>query len=296
MHRFKAAQGLEIDAVVAHGEVLALDEHVAQVAGQVTLFKIRLVVGALREQNHSRIIRGLRRQRRQRRLQAAEKPRQPMDVSAAERFRQRARGDQPVGQRVTRPGRNLRAIGHHPPPPIGRTGQISRVKMKKRVPRRTYAAAGTQEIGLGKNQRRGQRPRADQFLRPVTVGQDLVDERGTLHQARFQRAPFLRPYNHRNGVQLPGLFKTLRAGLVIDVVSHPLLVEEAPAGFPAALEFRRAELLEGRRETGVVRAHLAVRKKALIETAGSPRISREQVRGRRWLRHNNGFTHVVREL
>ena len=64
MHRFKAAQGLEIDAVVAHGEVLALDEHVAQVAGQVTLFKIRLVVGALREQNHSRIIRGLRRQRR----------------------------------------------------------------------------------------------------------------------------------------------------------------------------------------------------------------------------------------
>ncbi len=54
--RLQAAQGFEIDAVVAHGQVLALDEHVTEIAGEVTLLEISFVVGAGGEKNDARIV------------------------------------------------------------------------------------------------------------------------------------------------------------------------------------------------------------------------------------------------
>ena len=48
---FQAAQGFQIDAIVAHRQVLSFDQHIAQIARQVTLLKIRLVAGAGGEKN-----------------------------------------------------------------------------------------------------------------------------------------------------------------------------------------------------------------------------------------------------
>ena len=56
VHRLQAAQQLEEDAVVAHRQVAALDQRVAEVAGQVGVLEIGLVVRPRREQDDARVV------------------------------------------------------------------------------------------------------------------------------------------------------------------------------------------------------------------------------------------------
>ena len=64
IHAVEAAQGFQKDAVVAHGQVLALDEHVAEVAREIGLLEIGFVVRAGREHDDAGIVRLARRETR----------------------------------------------------------------------------------------------------------------------------------------------------------------------------------------------------------------------------------------
>ena len=73
VHALQAAQRLEVDGVAAHGQVLPLDEREAEVAREIGVLEIGLVVRPRRQQDGERRLVALgRRQRRQRVLQVVE--------------------------------------------------------------------------------------------------------------------------------------------------------------------------------------------------------------------------------
>ena len=59
-----------------------------------------------------------------------------------------------------------------------------KLKMEKGVSHRLDVVAGTQKIGLRKNQRRRQLARSNQLLRAITIGQHLIEERIGTRSAR----------------------------------------------------------------------------------------------------------------
>ena len=152
VHPIEAAQRFQEDVVVAHQEVGSLDQHVAQVAGEIRLLEIRFVVRAGREHHDAARVLMAGHKVRERVLHVAEESGQAMNVIVAEGFGQDARRGQAVRQRVARPGGNLCAVGNHPPLSVRRTREVGGVEMQKRVRRRTDAVARAQKIRLGEHE------------------------------------------------------------------------------------------------------------------------------------------------
>ena len=113
--------------LVAHGEVAALDEREAEIAREIGVLEVGLVVGARREQHDARRVGRPRRQRVEHLAQAAEERRQPLHAAVAEGLRQAARQRDPVLERVAGAGRRLGAIGEHPPRAVGRAREVGGV-------------------------------------------------------------------------------------------------------------------------------------------------------------------------
>ena len=139
--------------------------------------------------------------------------------------------------------------------------------MQKGSLRGTNAMAGPQKIRLPEDHRRRQPARTDEFLRAVTVGENPVQQGRALNQARLERAPFIRRDDKRDRVQLPRPLHAAR--IAVNIVGDALLMNEALAGFLPALEFRRAELLQRREQSGVMRTRLAVVSEKLIKPRGT---------------------------
>jgi len=121
-----AVVGIDLELLLNHfGGFIhfeaVIDQHVAQITREMGLLEIGFVVRAGREHDHASFVRLPRRELHERVLHLAKKSREAMNVIVAKRFRQNARGDKPIRQRVARAGRNLRAIGDHPPAAIRRT-------------------------------------------------------------------------------------------------------------------------------------------------------------------------------
>ena len=100
VHRVQPAQRLEEHAPVAHGQIAALDQRVAEVLRQERLLEVGRVVRAGGQQHDARVLAAVRRQRRQRVAQRPEERRQPLRVALAERLGQHAPEHDPVLQRV----------------------------------------------------------------------------------------------------------------------------------------------------------------------------------------------------
>ena len=111
--RVQATQRLEEHAPVAHGEIAALDQRVAEVLGQERLLEVRRVVRPGGQQHDARVLAPVRRQRGQRLAQRAEEQRQPLGVAFAERLGQHPAEHDPVLERVACPGRRLGPVGQH---------------------------------------------------------------------------------------------------------------------------------------------------------------------------------------
>ena len=161
--------------------------------------------------------------------------------------------------------------------------------MQKYVLRRSNAVAGPEEIRLREHERGRQPARADEFLRPVAVGQDAIDQRRPLDEGGRQHLPFVRRDHERNQIDLPGPVQP--AGVAVNVVGDPLLVDEATDRIGAALEFGRAELVEVAHQRTVAGAHLAGVGEELVE-GGARRLVTGQQR-RRFVRRRDGRIHVA---
>ncbi len=101
VHALQSVQRTQIQALVAHRQVVALDQWNSQVASQIGLLEVGLVVGA-RSQQHGarRLVRLARRQPVQCLEQAPEARCQPLHVHRSEAVGEQSRHQDPVLQRI----------------------------------------------------------------------------------------------------------------------------------------------------------------------------------------------------
>ena len=143
--RLQAVERLEEHAAVAHGQVAALDEREAEIAREVGVLEVGLVVRAGRQQDDLRGLSRFGRERAQRVALGAEERREPLDLAVAKRLGQAARQDDAVLERIAGAGRRLRAVGEHPPVAVGATREIDGVQVEVDVVRHADAVARPQE-------------------------------------------------------------------------------------------------------------------------------------------------------
>jgi hypothetical protein len=79
---------------------------------------------------------------------------------------------------------------------------------------------------------------------------------------------------------------------VIYSISNALFVQQAAAGFPPALQFRGAQLLDRLDEAGIVGAQFAVGGISFVEGPAASRVTREQILPSRGFGRDGGLTHV----
>ena len=243
---------------------MPLDEGVAEIAREVGLLEIRLVVRPRREHDHARLFRAPRCQRGERGLHLPEVARDALDAAISKRLGQHTRGDQTIGQRVAGARGNLRAVVQHPPSPIRRARHVRRVEVHVNPARRLDAVRRAEEVRLRKKQRRREPAGAEKFLRPVAVGEHAIDEHGPLHE----RAPELRPLraieHERHGVEPPRPLAATR--VAIHIIRDALLDDDAPRAFRPLPQFAGPEAIQLREQFLPMRTRLTGAPEHLVES------------------------------
>ena len=191
MHGLQALQGLEVQALVPHCEVVALHQRQAEVTGQVRVFKIRFVVRTGGQQRNVGVGPGaahLFEPVDQRAVGA----RQPLHMHRLKRLRKLARNGQPVFQQVTQAGRGLCALRHHPPQAVGPTGEVKRRDVQMGVAHRFGTVHGAQVTRVAMHQCGRQQALRQQLLRAIHIGHDVFEHPHTLLHTGFDLFPALR--------------------------------------------------------------------------------------------------------
>ena len=281
MHPAQAAQGLQIDRVVAHGQVLPLDQRKAEIAGQEGVLEIGFVVRTGSQQHRQRRLAVGRRHARQIVLQRAKEARQGLHMQLAKAIRKGPRHDDPVLQRIACPGWPLGAVGDHPPAPVRRAGQIGRIQVQPGVARRAYALAGPFVAMLAIHQRRRQQALAQQPAFAVQITEDRIEQLRTLGDRAGDAGPLVAVEDQRQGVELPGPLDPHRVG--IDVVGHAVGLDRVAHRARAFVEPARVGLVEpvGEGLPGGVR--LARGGEHLVVAGGVQRVAVGQAGGHRGL-------------
>ena len=223
VHRLQAAEGLEVQALVAHRQVVALDQREAQVARQIGVFEIGFVVGAGREQRDTGVL-ALGRQGFEAVHQRAVAGGQALHFHAGKSLGELARDGNAVFQQVTQAGRRLRALAHHPPAAVGAVGQIEGDDVQPGVTRRANTLHGTQVTGVALHQRSRQQGLFQQFLRAVQVGHHGVEQARALQHAGFDLCPVFGRHDGGEQVQRPGALQAFGA-VGVDVVGDAVVAD-----------------------------------------------------------------------
>jgi hypothetical protein len=92
------------------------------------------------------------------------------------------------------------------------------------------------------------------------------------------------------------LFDAASVGFAMNIISDALFMEEAAAGLAAALEFGRAQLLDGLDKAGVMRQQFGAGGKGFVKEITLSRVAREQVDQRRPLWLDGCLAHVGMSL
>ena len=173
---------------VAHGQVATLDQQQAEVAGEIGLLEIGLVVGAGRQQADARIAApGASGKAGAERL---EERREPLDVHGAVEVRPGARQHEAVGERVAGARRGLHAITQHPPAPVRPAADVGGIELDVGLALGQDAGERLQIIRAAGDGGGRQGALVHQETRTVDVLQDLLDQLGALGHASGDGLPF----------------------------------------------------------------------------------------------------------
>ena len=156
--------------------------------------------------------------------------------------RQQSRDHQTILEGVAQPQRHGGAVAEHRPLAIAIAADDRRSEMQPAAIRHGEALAASQKPRIGKHQLRGHEAFAKHMLRAVEVGQQGVEHASTLVDAHLEVGPVCCGDHQRDRVEHP---RSLRAaGLVVDVVSDTVVVNQ-PAGLvPSPGKFRRLPAAE----------------------------------------------------
>ena len=282
VHRLKTAEHLEINAVVAHRQIAALDQGVAEVLGEEGVLEIGLVVRPRREQDDARVVAVVRGDGPQRLAEGVEEAGQPLHLAVAENVRQDARQDEPVLQGVARPGRRLRAVAEHPEAAIVGAAEVGGVEEESASAGRPGAVTGPQEAGVFKDQFRRQKSVEEQALRAVEVVEDRLQKPRPLHQPRFKVRILRCGDQERDGVECPRPGDAAR--VAVDVVGDAVLADQLAGLVPAARHLAQAEPVECVDEPLPRRPHFAAGRDHFVlrrRTKGRRRSGRRRPAARR---------------
>lgn len=270
MHAAQAGQSLEIEGGVAHGQVAAFDQRIAELARQVQVFEVAFVETPRREQHHQRCLAAARRLACQGVLQGTEETGQVLHPQVAVQLGESARDDLPVLQCITGAGRRLGTVGSDPPATVRRPGQIHRVQVQPGAARRLHALTGPEEVVVPEHQLGRQQPFGDQFLRPVEIGQDAVEHGCPLRHTGGDLLPFVSRNQVGQQVEFPGPVGTLGVG--VDVVGDAILLNlPGQHGF-ALRQVLRATACQLVEQTAPVRTHVALGVEQFVVGPGRGRV------------------------
>ncbi len=153
IHLLQSVERLEVDLVVAHGKVGALDKRKPKIACQIGMLEIGFVVGAGRHQDDQRIVAAG--QLYQPIAERLEKTGQAVNMRVAEKVRQSAGHDDAVLKRVTGTGGRLGAVGEDPPFVVGGPDEVHCEEVKIDALSRFDTVKRTQEILIAEDERWG---------------------------------------------------------------------------------------------------------------------------------------------
>ena len=278
VHALEAADRLEPDAVVAHGEVASFHQREAEVARQQRMFEVGLVVGPRREQHDARRAALTRRTRcpvAQRRAQGVEECGQVLHRQLAEHLREHARDDEPVLERVARTRRSLRAVAHHPPPAVGRAREVGGVLQQVAATGGLEPFGRREEAAVAEDHRRRDESAFHQRLRAIEIAEHAVEQVGPLLDAGRDAFPLVGGQQERDRIDLPRPLGTGRIGIHVvgdaELADLPLGERERVADFAFAALGKRA------REGIPVGARLARSSEQLVVAVLRRRVAREQL-------------------
>ena len=234
---FEARNGADEDAVLAHAQVLALDQKEAEIAGQIRVLEIGLVHRPGREQGDAALVVAV--ESGEIRLQILKERCQAGDPQGTVHVRKRSRQRDPVLQRIAEPRRRLRAVGEHPPTSVGAAAEIGRIDAQMRATLRRDAGERAQEFRITRDDRGGYTAVAHQRAVPIGIAENRLQEAGALDQSLAQQAPFGGVEDHRHVAQGP---RPLGVGrILVDTIEDARVAQVAVGGGEAAGDLVAAE-------------------------------------------------------
>ena len=276
MHPAQTAQGLQVDGRLAHGQVTALDQRIAELACQVQMLEITFVEPPRRQQHHQRRLVGAGGQSAHGVLHGAKKAGHVLDFQVAVQLGKGPQQAHAVFQRIACAGGRLGPVGGDPPASIGRARQVRRIQVQERALRRLHALARPQVVVVPEDQLGGQQPLGNQRLRAIDIGQHGVEQACPLGDTRRDLAPFVGRNDVRQQVQFPRPIGPLGVG--IDVVGDAVFLDLPCQRRLALRQLAWRTALQMLEQAPPVRAHAAIGFEHFMIGPAGQRVTIEQVR------------------
>ena len=165
----------------------------------------------------------------------------------------------------------LRPVGVHPEVSGARAADIASEQKELMPTGQGHAVGGTHVTGMGEEQLRRQRAGTDQFLRPVEVAENGVQQRGPLGETNLQHVPVggveqqrkpIQTPRHRMGGRIgPGHRSRDAPGIH---VGDAVTVDQSADTIQQTVQTRTAALRDGVGQVGPGRADVAVGRQELV--------------------------------
>ena len=188
-----------------------------------------------------------------------------LDLEIPDIVRQAARENDAVFQHIPGAGRRLGAVRETPPAAIGTAGQVDRIEVEPGVLGGTDALTGELITGISQHDPGGQSALLEQPLGAVKVREDGIEQPGPLHQAFFQRDPFMGRNDKGDRVELPRAVHA--AGVAVDIVGDSVFSDGTPGLIGTGSEPAGAEPVQGGCQPLVMGTQLAIGRHHLVPDA-----------------------------
>ena len=96
-----------------------------------------------------------------------------------------------IFQQVAQPGRRLAALPHHPPVAVWAVREVIGCDVQAHAAYRRHTVHGAQVARMPLHQRGGQQAALEQLLRPIHIGEHLLQQSGALQDPGFNLGPAL---------------------------------------------------------------------------------------------------------
>ena len=276
------------DAAVLDREVLAFEQHEAEIAGDPGVLVIGVVHQAGREDADAAVAVGA--QALERVAEGAEEAGEAVDAGLGEEVGENPRRRHAVLQREAGAGRGLGAVAEHPPGAVGAATDLEGEEVQEVAGGGFRADHRAEPFGAGGDQGRGQMTVRDEPVFAVEIGAEGFEQVGALDQAARDLGPVGLLDQDRDVAERPGPLGRGRA--VVFAEEHARVAQVLVAAPEPLGEVRRRQRRQMVDELPPDRADRAVRPEQLVRDAGRRRVVRED-RGHRVAGSVGGRRHQI---